>query len=97
MASTIAKTPTGIRKLNTKIWDDNGHFSVKLYETIVYDETHDTITLDNGGWVTMTTTSRMNQAFNHRGHSHGVNIKNGVMYCDGKPFNGNTYTIVKGA
>lgn len=95
MARSIANTPNGIRKLNTKVWDDNGHFAVKLYDTVVYDETATTITLNNGGWVTPTTTSRIHQALIHRGHSNRVNIKNGQMFCDGKPFDGNTFTIKK--
>lgn len=79
MAHTIAKTSTGIRKLNTRIWNDNGHFMVQLYETVVYDEGYDTITLNNGGYVTPTTVSRMVQALRHRGHDVRVNIKNGEM------------------
>lgn len=83
MASTIAKTPTGIRKLNTKVWNDNGHFMVQLYATVVYDETADKIVLKNGGWVTTTTTSRINQALAHRGFSNRVGIRKGemVLWC----------------
>ena len=81
MARTIANTKDGIRRLNTKVWDDNGHFAVKLYATVVYDETRETITLNNGGWVTPTTTSRINQALAHRGFTEcGVFIKGGEMY-----------------
>lgn len=95
MASTYAKTKDGIRRLNTKVYDDNGHFSVQLYATVVYDETKEKIVLNNGGWVTPTTTSRINQALVHQGHDYGVSIMKGVMYCDGKPFENNTFTIVK--
>lgn len=80
MASMIAKTKTGIGTTGTKIWNDNGHFAVQLYATVVYDETRETITLNNGGWVTPTTVRRINQAFKHRGHLGVVFIRNGEMY-----------------
>lgn len=85
----------GIRKLNTKIWDDNGHFMVQLYATVVYDETADKIVLRNGGWVTPTTGSRINQALRHRNRTENVNIKNGEMFCNGKPFVNGEFTILK--
>lgn len=80
MARSYANTKDGIRRLNTKIYDANGHFSVQLYSTVVYDETKDKLVLDNGGWSTPTTTSRMNQALDHRGIKGGVTIKDRQMY-----------------
>lgn len=79
MASTIAKTKTGIGNGNTKIWNDNGHFAVQLHGTVVYDETRETITLNNGGWITPTTTRRINQALIHRGFGNRVAIRKGEM------------------
>lgn len=90
MASMIAKTKTGIGKtgigkLNTKVWEDNGHFMVQLYDTVVYDEdrTNGKLTLNTGGWSTHTTARRINQAFAYRGVSNRVGIRKGVMvlYC----------------
>jgi len=97
MASTIAKTVDGIRRLNTKVEAMGDQFYVTLYETMVYSEDKYSITLNSGGWITPTTTSRIRQALRHRGHPHNVNIKNGVMHCDGKPFVNNIYVISKGA
>lgn len=95
MASTIAKTPTGIRKINTKIWEDNGVLAVQLYQTVVYREDANTIELNHGGWVTPTTASRIRQALWYRGHSERVHIKNDVMCCNGVPFDRDKFTIVK--
>lgn len=95
MASTIAKTPTGIRKLNTRIWDDNGHFAVQLYNTVVYEEDQHRITLRHGGWITPTTTSRITQALRYRGIPSHVNIKGGEMFCDGLPFINGIFIIEK--
>lgn len=93
MPTRLAKTPTGIRKGNTKVWDNNGHFSVMLYSTVVYDETREVITLNNGGWITPTTASRMNQALEHRGFPACVRIRGGQMFYGSNPFNGNTFTL----
>ncbi len=84
MASRIANTKDGIRRLNTKVYNENGHFAVQLYSTVVYDETADTLTLNSGGWTTPTTVSRIGQALAHRGIKGYVNIKNGEMFftCD---------------
>lgn len=99
MAKRHANTKDGIRRLNTRVYQNNGHFSVQLYSTVVYDETRDRIVLDNGGWITPTTVSRINQAFDHRGIDVGVKIIKGKMYfvtgdlSRPLPFDGNTFTL----
>jgi hypothetical protein len=95
MPTRIAKTKDGIRRLNTKIWQGDGYFQVCLYETVVYDEQKEKITLRSGGWNTPTTTSRINQALSHRGIAGGVNIKNGHLHYNGKPFINGEYIIEK--
>lgn len=97
MAATFAKTRDGIRRLNTKVWNDNGHFSVQLYATVVYDETPERITLADGGWATATTVSRITQALRHRGIEGHVNLKLGRLYFNGKPFVDGKYVIERGA
>lgn len=96
MPSKLAKTETGIGR-QAKIWNDNGHFMVQLHQTVVYDETKETITLNNGAWVTPTTVRYMNQALVHRGHAGDVAIRNGKMVLLSTrsviPFDGNTITI----
>lgn len=96
MPRTIAKTQTGIGNLNTNIWTGEEYFQVQLYSTIVYDEQKDKITLRHGGWVTPTTSRRIRQVLRYRGHNHRVNIKNGVMLCDGKTFINGEFIIQKG-
>lgn len=100
MAHKIAKTSTGIRKLNTKIYqgelDGKEYFQVRLYSTVVYDEWPDRIRLRHGGWVTPTTASRLRQALMYRGRSEHVDIKNGQMFCNGKPFVNGEFVIPKG-
>lgn len=96
MSSTLAKTATGIGKGNTKIWNDNGAYAVQLHDTMIYIETRDSITLNNGGWVTPTTARRMNQVLNHREVMGTVSIKNRVMQFNGTPFKADgTFSIKK--
>lgn len=97
MAHTYANTKDGIRRLNTRVFETEQGMTVELYGMVVYQETPETITLNNGGWVTATTSSRIHQALRHRGHKNNVNIKNREMFCDGKPFVDGKYVIVKGA
>jgi len=80
MPYAIANTQTGIGR-QAKIYNENGHFSVQLHSTVVYDEdrTNNKLTLNNGGWVTPTTTRYMNQALAYRGSSNRVAIRKGAM------------------
>lgn len=78
MAHTIAKTKTGIGR-QAVITDRSGLFEVKLYQTYIYSEEGNTLTLDNGGWVTPTTVRYMNQALAYRGSSNRVAIRKGEM------------------
>ncbi len=86
MSKMIAATKTGIGYKATKIWNDNGHFAVQLYATVVYDETAETVTLNNGGWNTPTTKQRINSALIYRGFRSGISNAGGVMTYQGKPF-----------
>lgn len=95
MARSYANTPDGIRRLNTNVVETNDGLMVRLYSTVVYIETNTEIVLNHGGWVTPTTKSRIHQALRYRGHKNNVNIKNGEMYCDGKPFKDQTFIILK--
>lgn len=54
-----------ISKNNTKIWtDDIGITRVRLHDTTVVAFDEKIIVLDSGGWETITTRTRMNQASN---------------------------------
>lgn len=95
MARSIANTKDGIRRLNTKVKEIGNCFYVTLYATMVYSEDEFSVTLNNGGWVTPTTASRMNQALIHRGFQSAVGVRKGVMYFGDQPFVNGKYVIVK--
>jgi|WetSurMetagenome_2_1015567.scaffolds.fasta_scaffold206510_3 hypothetical protein len=84
---------TGIGRTGTKVWDDNGHFMVQYHATVVYDETVEGVTLNNGGWNTPTTARRMNQALVERGYHAGVHIRGGLMEYEGELFKDGRYFI----
>lgn len=98
MASTIAKTATGIGR-KAQIWQGDNYFQVRLYQTMVYEENREkgTLTLCHGGWVTPTTARYINQALAHRGSSNRVAIRKGemVLLCsrDVVPFQGDSLVI----
>ena len=52
-----------LRLRNTAIYSDNGTTKVILYSTKIVEWNHnrDSIILNNGGWMTVTTKRRMNQ------------------------------------
>ena len=52
-----------LRFRNTAIYSDNGTTKVILYSTKIVEWNHnrDSIILNNGGWMTVTTKKRMNQ------------------------------------
>ena len=52
-----------LRFRNTAIYSDNGTIKVILYSTKIVEWNHnrDSIILNNGGWMTVTTKRRMNQ------------------------------------
>ncbi len=94
MPSSYAKTKDGIGRLNTTVGESGGVFYVVLYKTPVYIESSGYIRLAHDGWATPLTARRIRQALRHRGHMNNVNIKEGVMHCDGVPFdNDGTFTI----
>lgn len=95
MASLRAATNTGIGNGHTVTWNDNGHYSVRLYKTVIYDEAFGKIALDNGGWVTQTTARRMNQILLYRGQPASVRIRQGVMMFGSNPFVNGRLTIAR--
>jgi len=52
------------RGVATRIYDDEGGTSVQYHATVVVHFTEHAVTLDSGGWETVTTKRRMNQASN---------------------------------
>lgn len=62
---------------------------VRLYDTdIITDNGDGTITLNTGGFATMTTSKRMNEF-----SSAHIYRKNWEMYANGEKFDGNTITV----
>lgn len=86
MSKMIAATKTGIGRKATEITERSGLFEVKLYNTYVYSEEGDTVTLQNGNWNTPTTRQRINSALIYRGFRSGISTAGGVMTYMGKPF-----------
>jgi len=72
-----------IGKNNTVIIKEDGYLKVILHSTTIYKERDNVLILNNGGWVTLTTTRRMNQVLNDFGHSNlRVFRRNGDMYLE---------------
>lgn len=83
--------------------DKNGTLTVQYHQTVVVTAKEDgTIILDTGGWHTVTTKTRMNQAANQFGLGFNVRQKDYQWYVTvdrkGEPrfdviFDGHTLTI----
>lgn len=72
----------------TNVRTDNGQTVVRYHSTDVVKFDADTIVLDSGGWQTMTTKTRMNQASNQYGLNYSVYQKEYKWYVD---FKGQTF------
>ena len=90
-----------VSKYKTKIIREGLETRVRLYSTDVVTFCPERIILDTGGWVTVTTKSRMNQASNQFQLGYYVFTKKGQMYCrmndspNAIPFSGNRLEIVR--
>lgn len=67
-------------KNNTNVMCTNGRIAVTLHRTLVVDVTPDDITLNTGGWNTVTTRARMNQASAEFGLGYSVFMKRGQLF-----------------
>lgn len=56
----------------TNVICTNGRVSVAYVNTVIVDATQDTVTLDSGGWRTVTTKRKMTQAANQFGLGFSV-------------------------
>ncbi len=83
MAQThsIGKVATSVYTRST---DGRNYTCVKYHATEVVIFSNDTILLDSGGWRTVTTKTRMNQASNQYGLGYQVYQKDHVWYVDFK-------------
>ena len=66
----------------TTIDENHGTVKVQYHDTIVFEKTGDEVTVRTGGWVTNTTRTRINQAFNVYGVEAHAYIKDGEMLVD---------------
>ena len=80
-------------KSNTVVLRIGGKTRVILHETEVVKFDTESIWLDSGGWETVTTKARMNQASNEFNLGYGVYQKDYQWYVD---FRGETYKFVDG-
>ena len=75
----------------TKVFTENGVTFVKYHDTKVVSFTEDTIYLNNGGFLTNTTKTRMNQASNQFDLGFRVYQKNFDWFVE---HNGKTYEFI---
>jgi len=71
-----------VGKTATSISTTDGQTAVRYHATDVVKFTAETITLDSGGWRTVTTKARMNQAATQFGLGYQVYQLKGVWYVD---------------
>lgn len=70
----------------TAVYHDGTHTCVVYHNTCVARFNSAEIILDSGGWRTVTTKARMNQASNQYGLGFSVYQKDHVWYVDGEQF-----------
>lgn len=86
MSKNTANTPTGISGNNTTVDESDDLFKVTLHSTCIVElMSNGNVWLDTGGWATVTTASRMNQALRYLNSRFGgrypfrISRKLGVM------------------
>lgn len=78
-----------IARNNTTVYHDKDRLEVWLYNTCVVQVQHGTIRLCTGGWLTVTTLARMNQASNQYNLGYRASRKGGILTAT---YRGKTYT-----
>lgn len=88
-----------VSRNNTTINKDGEKVVVTLHQTPVVTFDSKTIVLNNGGWVTTTTCTRMTQVSREYELGYSVGRKKGVMTASYKgksyAFEGNTLTLIR--
>ena len=83
----------------TSVFNDNGVMKCVYHHTIVVEWDNKHITLDTGGWQTLTTKTRMNQVSNQYGLGYQVYQEDFNWYVMYKgeviPFNDNSLKLVR--
>ena len=88
-----------VRGVATKVRREGNNTLVRYHNTDVvsFDDTRTHIVLKTGGWKTMTTKTRMNQASNQFGLGYQVSQKKGYWFVDYKgqtiPFDSDSLTL----
>ena len=80
---TMSQTQT-ISRNNTTVSTHGGKTEVTLHSTVIVSYDDVSITLNNGGWNTATTVTRMNQVSNEKGLCFWVSRRGGVMVAEYK-------------
>jgi len=85
--------------VSTSVYSDNGVTHCQYHNTRVVSFDSEAITLRTGGWSTVTTKTRMNQASNQFGLGYQVFQKNFDWFVDYHgsviPFDGNELTLIR--
>lgn len=88
-----------VRGRATSVQTRNGETNVVYHNTTVVSFDADKITLNTGGWKTVTTKTRMNQASNQFDLGYDVRQKDFNWFVDYKgrsiPFNGFTLELAR--
>ena len=96
----MAQTQT-VRGRATSVYWENGYHNVRYHNTVVVKWNVDRIILNTGGWETVTTKLRMNQASNQYGLGYQVYQKDYDWFVsyNGQvvPFDGDMLTLVRAA
>lgn len=79
--------------VKTSVYRSDGYTCVKYHDTEVVKFSHDKIILESGGWRTLTTKTRMNQASNQYDLGYLVYQSNFDWYVD---YNGETWEFYDG-
>lgn len=69
-----------ISKNNTKVYEQEWGYEVWLHKTCIVTVRGTMITLNTGGWRTVTTATRMNQVANERRLGYHVSFRQGGFY-----------------
>jgi len=73
---------TEVKGIATSIRDEDGWIVVRYHNTDVVKFNADKVILNSGGWQTVTTKVRMNQAANQFGLGYYVYQKNHIWYVN---------------
>lgn len=76
------------KRSNTEVYNDNGVIELYLYGNLIAKKLKDVLLISTAGWDTTTTKERLNVL-----DGVHVSIKKGILYLNGKEWNGDWINI----